>query len=84
MRLHVFVQVNKINILFLYRQSHLFIQVIPHSMQDLIHQPGIKLTSPALAIQSLNHWTAREAPIMMILNCTQVKLNFGQNTFMLK
>ena len=28
----------------------------------LVPQPGIKHTSPALAAQSLNHWTTREVP----------------------
>ena len=28
----------------------------------LVPRPGIKLASPALEAQSLNHWTAREVP----------------------
>ena len=31
-------------------------------MWDLVPRPGIEPGPPALAAQSLNHWTAREVP----------------------
>ena len=41
----------------------------PHRARGiLIPQPSIKLTSPALEEQSLNHWTTREVPIKDVLN----------------
>ena len=41
----------------------------PHRAHGiLIPQPSIKLTSPALEEQSLNHWTTREVPIKDVLN----------------
>ena len=33
-----------------------------HGRWDLIPQPGIEPLPPALELQSLNHWTAREVP----------------------
>ena len=35
-------------------------------MCDLIPQLGIELIPPALAAQSLHHWTTREVPIMLL------------------
>ena len=39
-------------------------QIFPShcGMRDLVLRPGIKLGSPALGAQSLNHWIAREVP----------------------
>ena len=34
----------------------------------LVLQPGIKPASPALGVQSLNHWATREVPCYTILN----------------
>ena len=52
----------------------------------LVPRPGIKPTPPALEAWSLNHWTAREAPIypslnwiwrgFLLLNCVSC-LHFG-------
>ena len=33
----------------------------------LVLQPGIKPTSPALEAGSLNHWTAREVPVIFLI-----------------
>ena len=30
----------------------------------LVHQPGIEPVTPALGAWSINHWTAREVPII--------------------
>ena len=38
---------------------------IPYGL--LVPQRGIKITSPALEVQSLNHWTAREVPRLWVL-----------------
>ena len=35
----------------------------------LVPQPGNEPVSPALEAQSLNHWTAREVPHFLFLNC---------------
>ena len=35
---------------------------IPQGMWDLSSQPGVKLVSPVVEVQSLNHWTTREVP----------------------
>ena len=35
---------------------------MPHDMQDLSLWPGIEPVSPALGVQSFNHWTTREVP----------------------
>ena len=32
-----------------------------------VPQPGIELTSPALEVRSLNHWTSREVPRLWVL-----------------
>ena len=32
------------------------------SLWDLVLHPGMGLGPPALGVQSLNHWTTREAP----------------------
>ena len=34
-------------------------------MWDLSPRPGIEPTSPALEVQSLNHWTTREVPVFL-------------------
>ena len=33
-----------------------------YGMQDLRSRPGIEPVPPAVEVQSLNHWTAREVP----------------------
>ena len=45
-----------------------------HSMWDLSHQSGIEPVSPALAAQSLNHWTTREVLCLYLL-CAQQELS---------
>ena len=35
------------------------------SMQDLSSQPGIEPRPPALEVQNLNHWTAREVTVFL-------------------
>lgn len=35
------------------------------SMQDLSSQPGIESRPPALEVQNLNHWTAREVTVFL-------------------
>ena len=35
----------------------------------LVPQPGIKPVPPALGVQNLNHWTAREVPIFRGVFC---------------
>ena len=39
------------------------------NMWDLVPWPGIKPGPPALGARSLSHWTARDIPNNMILNC---------------
>ena len=39
-----------------------FIFAALHGMWDLVPSPGIEPMSPAVEVQSLNHWTAREVP----------------------
>ena len=40
--------------------------------QDLSSQPGIERASPAVEVQSLNHWTTREVPVLFVF----ILLNF--------
>ena len=42
-------------------------------MWDLVPWPGIKLASPALEVQSLNHWTIREVPNDMLSTRLELK-----------
>ena len=44
-----------------------FFLVAPLACGILIPQGGIKLTPPAVEAQSLNHWTTREAPRLLLL-----------------
>ena len=41
----------------------------PHCVacEILVPLPGIECMSPAVEVQSLNHWTAREVPIQLII-----------------
>ena len=54
------------NFIFIYLFICLFIYLFLHlaACGILVPQPGIKPVSPALGAQSLNHWTAREVPVM--------------------
>ena len=36
-----------------------------HAYGILVLQPGIEPVHPALAVQSLNHWTTREVPVFV-------------------
>ena len=44
-----------------------FSLTVPCSMRDLSPQPGIEPVSPAVEVQSPNHWTAREFPLAFCL-----------------
>ena len=49
--------------------------VIPRGLWVLVPWPGIKPVRPALAAQSLNHWTTREVPTLpvgMKLECVSL------------
>ena len=39
-----------------------FFPAAPCHLQDLSSRPGIEPASPAVEVQSPNHWTAREFP----------------------
>ena len=41
-----------------------FFLAAPHSLRDLSSPPGIEPAPPAVEARSLNHWTAREVPII--------------------
>ena len=43
---------------------------MPCSMQGIISQSGIKPMPPAMKVQSLNHWIAREIPTNSIFKYT--------------
>ena len=38
------------------------------STRDIVPWPGIKPGPPALGAQSLNHWTTREVPVLLLLS----------------
>ena len=39
-------------------------------MQDLVPRPRIEPRPPALRARSVTHWTTREVPLLLLLNCT--------------
>ena len=41
-----------------------FFLVVWYGVWDLSSQPGVKLVSPVLGVHNLNHWTAREVPVL--------------------
>ena len=43
-------------------------QTFSYGTWDLELRPRIKPESPALRVQSLSHWTAREVPVKLFLN----------------
>jgi len=43
----------------------------PCVMADLVPWPGIKLTPPSTGRQSLNHWTAKEIPMIFLIKTTK-------------
>ncbi|XP_073665439.1 solute carrier family 22 member 18 isoform X11 [Tursiops truncatus] len=49
----------------------------------LVPQPGIEPVPPAAEAQSLNHWTAREVPVMCIVIKFFTTLNIYQNSYQL-
>ena len=44
----------------------------------LVPQPEIKPVPPALGAQSLNHWTAREVPILVFFNTDIFNISFKE------
>ena len=42
-------------------------QTLSCGMWDLVPQPVIKLSSPALGVWNLSHWTTREVPLSLFL-----------------
>ena len=46
----------------IYSYSFFNLLATPHGLRELGSQAGVKPASPALEMQSLSHWTAREAP----------------------
>ena len=45
-------------------------------MQDLVPRPGIEPGSPALGVQSPNHWTTREVPNVFFIQLTHEQCEF--------
>ena len=43
-----------------------------------VPQPEIKPVPPALGAQSLNHWTAREVPILVFFNTDIFNISFKE------
>ena len=41
-----------------------FLLAESHRIEVLVPQPGIKPMPPAVEVQSLNHWTSREVPLL--------------------
>ena len=66
-------------ILFFYFHFYLFNFFWPHRVACgiLVPQPGIEPAPPALAACSVNHWTAREVPIWVILRADSEKSVLG-------
>ena len=56
-------------------------QALNCDMWDLVPQPGIKPSPPALTAGSLNHWTNREVPfseqshVYIVYNGVTISLN---------
>ena len=53
---------------------------MPCGMGDLSAWTGIELRTPALEVQSLNHWTTREVPKLIFLVANPLKWGFPRNT----
>ena len=48
-------------------------------IQDLAPRPGIEPRPPALGVQSLTHWTAREVPTIGLLIQMKIKSKFSSS-----
>ena len=62
-----------IGLFFLKLFIYLFVIIFwPHrtACEILVPPPGIEPMSPAVEAQSLNHWTAREVPGLLVLKGT--------------
>ena len=55
------------------RTMFLFFWSCPEVCGILIPQSGVELELPELELQSLNHWTARKVPDILIFKLTAVK-----------
>ena len=47
--------------------TYFFFFTVPQGMRDLSSPPGIEAMSPAVEMQSLNHWTAGEVLIVSLI-----------------
>ena len=47
----------------------------------LVPQPGIEPTPPAVEVQSVNHWTTREVPFIVIFICISLMTNDVEHLF---
>ena len=59
------------------KRNHLFIYFWPHLAECgiLVPWPGLEPVPPAVEAQSLNHWTARDAPLLLFKCKKKKKIN---------
>ena len=67
---------------FLFYFLNFFFWPCPTACGILLPWPGIEPTTPAVEAQSLNHWTAREVPKLLILDLQKsCKANTGSSLY---